>query len=72
MPEMDGYSLTQQIRQTPSLANLYILLHTSLNGAINTERAEKCGANAVLTKFVPEELAAQVINGLKQTISKDG
>ncbi len=72
MPEMDGYSLTQQIRQTPSLANLYILLHTSLNGAINTERAEKCGANAVLTKFVPEELAAQVINGLKQTVSKDG
>jgi len=71
MPEMDGYSLTQQIRQTPSLANLYILLHTSLNGAINTERAEKCGANAVLTKFVPEELAAQVINGLKQTVSKD-
>ncbi len=70
MPEMDGYSLTQQIRQTPSLSNLYILLHTSLNGAINTERAEKCGANAVLTKFVPEELAAQVINGLKQTISK--
>ena len=68
MPEMDGYSLTQQIRQTPALANLYILLHTSLNGAINTERAESCGANAVLTKFVPEELAAQVINGLKQTI----
>ena len=71
MPEMDGYSLTQKIRQTPSLANLYILLHTSLNGAINTERAEKCGANAVLTKFVPEELAAQVINGLKQTVHED-
>ncbi len=67
MPEMDGYTLTQQIRQTPALANLYILLHTSLNGAINTERAEKCGANAVLTKFVPEELAAQVISGLRQT-----
>ncbi len=70
MPEMDGYSLTQEIRQTPALAGLYILLHTSLNGAINAERAEKCGANAVLTKFVPEELAAQIINGLKQTASK--
>jgi len=70
MPEMDGYSLTQQIRQTPSLADLYILLHTSLNGAINTERAERCGANAVLTKFVPEELATQVINGLKYTTEK--
>ncbi len=70
MPEMDGYSLTQQIRKTPALANLYILLHTSLNGAINAERAERCGANAVLTKFVPEELAAQVITGLKQTADR--
>ncbi len=70
MPEMDGYSLTQKIRQTPALASLYILLHTSLNGAINAERAERCGANAVLTKFVPEELAAQVITGLKQTAGK--
>ncbi|NOZ37347.1 MAG: response regulator [Gammaproteobacteria bacterium] len=70
MPEMDGYSLTQQIRKTPALANLYILLHTSLNGAINAERAERCGANAVLTKFVPEELAAQVITGLRQTADR--
>ena len=70
MPEMDGYSLTQKIRRTPTLASLYILLHTSLNGAINAERAERCGANAVLTKFVPEELATQVIMGLKQTAGK--
>ncbi len=67
MPEMDGYSLTREIRKTPALADLYILLHTSLNGAINIERAQECGANAVLTKFVPEELAAQIVAGLKQT-----
>ncbi len=72
MPEMDGYNLTQKIRQTPSLAKLYILLHTSLNGAINAERAKQCGANAVLTKFVPEELAAEVITGLKQATANNG
>lgn len=60
MPEMDGYTLTAEIRKSPVLSELYVLLHTSLNGAINTERAEKAGANAVLTKFVPEELAKAV------------
>lgn len=60
MPEMDGYTLTTQIRNTPSMQGLYVLLHTSLNGAINAERAVKAGANAVLTKFVPDELANAV------------
>ena len=63
MPEMDGYTLTTEIRKSPQLAELYVLLHTSLNGAINTERAEKVGANAVLTKCVPEELAKAVQKG---------
>lgn len=66
MPEMDGYTLTSEVRKTPELKELYVLLHTSLNGAINTERAEKAGANAVLTKFVPEELAKAVHKGFEE------
>lgn len=65
MPEMDGYTLTTEIRGTRALEDLYVLLHTSLNGAINTERAEKVGADAVLTKFVPEELARAVQLGFQ-------
>ena len=64
MPEMDGYSLTREIRKDPNLHDLYILLHTSLNGAINPERAEQAGANDILTKFVPEELARMVLEAL--------
>jgi two-component system chemotaxis response regulator CheV len=64
MPEMDGYTLTSEVRNTPSMQNLYVLLHTSLNGAINAERAEKAGANAVLTKFVPDELVKAVRSAL--------
>lgn len=64
MPEMDGYTLTTHIRNTPSMKALYVLLHTSLNGAINAERAQRAGANAVLTKFVPEELANAVRDAL--------
>ncbi len=64
MPEMDGYTLTREIRKDPNLASLYILLHTSLNGAINTEKAQKAGANDVLTKFVAEDLAHAVARAL--------
>lgn len=69
MPEMDGYSLTKAIRQDVQLRDIYILLHTSLNGAINTERAKQCGANAFLTKFVPNDLAAEVIKGMQHCVA---
>jgi len=69
MPEMDGYTLTSEIRKSAELSGLYVLLHTSLNGAINTERAQKAGADAVLTKFVPEELALAVQKGLAGVVS---
>lgn len=64
MPEMDGYALTREIRQDPQLSRLYILLHTSLNGAINTDKANQAGANDVLTKFVPADLAHAVARGM--------
>ncbi len=64
MPEMDGYTLVEQIRNTPALADLYVLVHTSLNGSINAELAKKSGANEILEKFVPEELAAAIAQGL--------
>ncbi len=65
MPEMDGYTLTREIRADAKLAGLYILLHTSLNGAINTEQAHLAGANDVLTKFVAEDLARAAARGLR-------
>ena len=71
MPEMDGYTLTREIRATPALKELYILLHTSLNGAINADRARQSGADAILTKFVPDELSKEVVKGLTQSRSSD-
>ena len=69
MPEMDGYSLTKAIRQDSQLREIYILLHTSLNGAINTERAKQCGANAFLTKFVPNDLAHEIMKGMQHCVA---
>ena len=64
MPEMDGYSMIKNIRNTPELADLYILVHTSLNGSINAELARDNGANAILEKFMTEELVKAVVQGL--------
>jgi len=66
MPEMDGYTLIKNIRKTPALAELYLLVHTSLNGSINTDIAKKSGANEILEKFIPEELASAVVEGLSE------
>ncbi len=64
MPEMDGYTLTREIRKNEDLSSVYILLHTSLAGAVSQEFAVTSGANAALTKFVTEELAEAVLLGL--------
>jgi two-component system chemotaxis response regulator CheV len=70
MPEMDGYSLTREIRNDPQLSDTYVLLHTSLNGAINTQKAKQCKADDFLTKFVPNDLAQAVIKGLQKRLSE--
>ena len=35
MPEMDGYTLTAEVRRNPDLKNLYVVLHSSLSGVFN-------------------------------------
>ncbi|QKQ26948.1 response regulator [Candidatus Reidiella endopervernicosa] len=64
MPEMDGYTFTRELRNDPEFSDSYVLLHTSLNGAINEDKATTCGANDILTKFVADELIKAVIKGL--------
>lgn len=66
MPEMDGYTLTTQIRSDARLKDLYIILHTSLSGVFNNSLVEKVGADKFIAKFKPDELAAVVIDRLKK------
>ena len=60
MPEMDGYTLTTEIRANPKLKDIKIILHTSLSGVFNQAMVEKVGANDFIAKFNPDELAAAV------------
>ncbi len=64
MPEMDGYTFVRELRKLPKFKDLHVLMHTSLNGNINMENAISCGANDVLTKFVPVELAQKIVQHL--------
>ena len=64
MPEMDGYTLTAEVRNDPRLAGLHILLHTSLSGVFNQAMVKKVGADDFLAKFKPDELAQRVIDRL--------
>ncbi len=68
MPEMDGYTLTAEIRNDPRLEHLHVLLHTSLSGVFNRAMVEKVGANDFLAKFNPEFLAAKV----KERVIRNG
>ena len=61
MPEMDGYTLTATIRADPRLADLYVVLHSSLSGGFNQAMVNKVGANAFLSKFLPDQLAAIIV-----------
>lgn len=60
MPEMDGYTLTAEVKANPDLKDLHIILHTSLSGVFNQAMVEKVGANDFIAKFNPDELASAV------------
>lgn len=60
MPEMDGYTLTAEIKNTPGLSRLHVVLHTSLSGVFNQAMVSKVGADDFIAKFHPDELATAV------------
>jgi two-component system chemotaxis response regulator CheV len=65
MPEMDGYSLVRAIRQNASIGQTYVLLHTSLDSTMNTEKARSVGANDVLTKFSAVDLSKALLRAVQ-------
>ena len=43
MPEMDGYTLTTEVRHDPRMHAMHILLHTSLSGVFNQNMVKRAG-----------------------------
>lgn len=60
MPDMDGYTLTAEVKADPKLRGLHVILHTSLSGVFNQQMVQKVGAEDFIAKFNPDELAQSV------------
>lgn len=66
MPEMDGFTLTRNIRSDDFLKNLPVIIHSSLSGNANEEHVRKVGADAYVAKFEVNELA----NAIEASLDK--
>ena len=60
MPEMDGFTLTRNIKQDPRFAGLPVIIHSSLTGTTNESHVKSVGADAYVAKFVAEELGSTI------------
>lgn len=67
MPRLDGYALTRAIRETPSLRQLKILLHSSLSGMFNEAMVKEVKADRFVAKFQPDVLAQAVLELLPES-----
>jgi len=57
MPEMDGFTLTRNIKQDARFQGLPVIIHSSLSGSANEDHVRSVGANGYVAKFVAEDLA---------------
>ncbi len=57
MPEMDGFTLTRNIKQDKRYSDIPVVIHSSLTGAANEDHVRHVGADGYVAKFAPDELA---------------
>lgn len=60
MPEMDGFTLTRNIKNDERFKSIPVIIHSSLTGAANEDHVKSVGADGYVAKFVAEELAATI------------
>ena len=56
MPEMDGYTLTRNIKQDPRYTGIPVIIYSSLTGTASEGHADSVGADDYVAKFEPHEL----------------
>jgi two-component system chemotaxis response regulator CheV len=57
MPEMDGFTLTRQIKADVQTSSIPVVVHSSLTGSASELQAQSAGADAYIAKFHIDELA---------------
>ncbi|MDY7578223.1 chemotaxis protein [Herbaspirillum sp. RTI4] len=64
MPEMDGFTLTRNIKGDERFKSLPVVIHSSLSGSANEDHVKTAGANGYVAKFAVDELALAIQNAL--------
>lgn len=65
MPEMDGFTLTRNIKTDAALKSIPVVIHSSLSGSANEDHVRKVGANGYVAKFDITELSAVIHKALE-------
>ena len=60
MPEMDGFTLTRQLKADLQFVGVPVVVHSSLTGSASELQAQSAGADAYIAKFHIDELAAKL------------
>jgi two-component system, chemotaxis family, chemotaxis protein CheV len=67
MPEMDGFTLTRNIKSDQRYKHIPVVIHSSLSGSANEDHVKSVGANGYVAKFNIDELALALKKTLTQT-----
>ena len=71
MPEMDGFTLTRQIKQDERLRHVPVVIHSSLTGQANEDHARNVGAEGYVAKFAAEELGSAIRKAVAVAAQRD-
>jgi two-component system chemotaxis response regulator CheV len=66
MPEMDGFTLTRNIKSNARFGTMPVVIHSSLSGTTNEEHVKNVRADAYVAKFSAEDLSRTLRTLLRQ------
>jgi two-component system chemotaxis response regulator CheV len=70
MPEMDGFTLTRNVKSDARLRSIPVVIHSSLSGSANEDHVRSVGADGYVAKFAVEELAATIKAALQKSAAE--
>jgi len=70
MPEMDGFTLTRNVKSDARLKSIPVVIHSSLSGSANEDHVRSVGADGYVAKFAVEELAATIKAALQKSAAE--
>jgi len=66
MPEMDGYTLTTELKKRPQFKDIPVILNSSISEHVGEGMAKKVGAYSFLTKWD----ATGLVDNLKSIVQR--